>query len=264
MRSRPRVYAAYRSVSLSRFRCHSTQRHGSVPIFPWQARRRQAPPLQRLPAASRALGGRGLLSVGGERGLGRSRMPGGHGGGWWSGSGAAAGQYLTDIRRPGGLGKDPVRAERRAAALAAIDPDWNPRERGTVDWQRHYAYFTQLLVGGARLDDVVPGVTLHGKGIGRWLATQRRDFSKLNTEQQRRLSELGVKKASSRHTHRRSMSARAGAGAEGADGVGPREISPVAGGGAADPIRVVDAVVVVEPAVGAVVDGPGVRAGSHP
>ncbi|MEU9421118.1 helicase associated domain-containing protein, partial [Streptomyces sp. NPDC048272] len=85
---------------------------------------------------------------------------------------------------------------RRARELAAIDPDWNPRDAGwTVDWQRHYAYLAQLLAGGARLDDVVPGVTLHGEDVGRWLATQQRDFSKLNAEQQRRLAELGVKKA---------------------------------------------------------------------
>ncbi|MFD7169521.1 helicase associated domain-containing protein [Streptomyces violascens] len=44
------------------------------------------------------------------------------------------GQWLTNIRRPGGLGKDPVRAERRAAQLAAVDPDWNPASLGwTVD-----------------------------------------------------------------------------------------------------------------------------------
>ncbi|MEU9031936.1 Helicase associated domain protein [Streptomyces sp. NPDC048383] len=108
----------------------------------------------------------------------------------------AIGQWLTNIRRPGGLGKDPDRARRRAEQLAAVDPDWNPRENGwTVDWQRHYAYLAQLLAGGARLDDVVPGVTRHGDDVGRWLATQRRDFSKLNAEQQRRLGELGVKKA---------------------------------------------------------------------
>ncbi|MEV7730475.1 Helicase associated domain protein [Streptomyces sp. NPDC087917] len=108
----------------------------------------------------------------------------------------AIGQWLTNIRRPDGLGKDPDRARRRAAELAAIDPDWNPGENGwTVDWQRHYAYLAQLLAGGARLADAVPGVTRHGEDIGRWLATQRRDFSKLNAEQQRRLGELGVKKA---------------------------------------------------------------------
>ncbi|MGW5852553.1 Helicase associated domain protein [Streptomyces sp. NPDC055254] len=108
----------------------------------------------------------------------------------------ALGQWLTNIRRPGGLGKDPDRARRRADQLAAIDPDWNPREHGwTVDWQRHHAYLTQLLAAGARLDDVVPGVTLHGEDVGRWLTTQRRDFSRLNEEQQRRLGELGVKTA---------------------------------------------------------------------
>ncbi|MFI1653262.1 Helicase associated domain protein [Streptomyces avidinii] len=108
----------------------------------------------------------------------------------------AVGQWLTNIRRPGGLGKDPDRARRRAEKLAAVDPDWNPRETGwTVDWQRHYAYLAQLLAGGARLTAIVPGVTRHGEDVGRWLATQRRDFSKLNEEQQDRLGKLGVKKA---------------------------------------------------------------------
>ncbi|MGW6882655.1 Helicase associated domain protein [Streptomyces goshikiensis] len=71
----------------------------------------------------------------------------------------AIGQWLTDVRRPGGLGKDPERAGRRARELAAVDPDWNPRGHGwTVNWQRHHTYLTQLLTGGARLDDIVPGV----------------------------------------------------------------------------------------------------------
>ncbi|MFD5883296.1 DEAD/DEAH box helicase [Streptomyces yangpuensis] len=103
------------------------------------------------------------------------------------------GQWLTNIRRPGGLGKDPVRAERRAAQLAAIDPDWNPAVLGwTVDWQRHYAYLAQLLAEGARPASVVPGVTRHGDDVGRWLATQRRNWDRLNAEQQRRLGALGV------------------------------------------------------------------------
>ncbi|MDT0347783.1 helicase associated domain-containing protein [Streptomyces litchfieldiae] len=53
--------------------------------------------------------------------------------------GKAVGQWLTNLRRPGGLGKNAERAARRAAQLAAIDPDWNPREPGkgwSVDWQR--------------------------------------------------------------------------------------------------------------------------------
>ncbi|MFE3761154.1 Helicase associated domain protein [Streptomyces sp. NPDC059104] len=108
----------------------------------------------------------------------------------------AVGQWLTNIRRPGGLGKDPARAQRRAAALAAIDPDWNPGERGwTVDWQRHCTYLEQLLDDGARLSAIVPGVTRHGEDIGRWLTTQRHDWSRLNEEQRTRLGGLGVKKA---------------------------------------------------------------------
>ncbi|MGW7189386.1 Helicase associated domain protein [Streptomyces sp. NPDC054838] len=106
----------------------------------------------------------------------------------------ALGQWLTNIRRPGGLGKDTQRARRRAAQLAAIDPDWNPREHGwTVDWQRHYAYLAQLLTDGARLNDVVPGITLHGDDVGRWLTTQQRDWNQLGNEQQRRLGKLGMK-----------------------------------------------------------------------
>ncbi|MFG2622750.1 Helicase associated domain protein [Streptomyces sp. NPDC048507] len=103
------------------------------------------------------------------------------------------GQWLTNVRRPGGLGKDPVRAGRRAAELAAIDPGWNPGAWGwTVDWQRHCAYLAQLLEEGARLADVVPGVTRHGEDVGRWLAGQRRDWDRLSGEQRRRLGALGV------------------------------------------------------------------------
>ncbi|WP_445270747.1 helicase associated domain-containing protein [Streptomyces sp. DSM 41634] len=108
----------------------------------------------------------------------------------------AIGQWLTNVRRPGGLGKDPARAQRRAAALTAIDPDWNPGTLGwTVDWQRHYTYLAQLLAEGARPATIVPGVTRHGEDIGRWLASQRRNWDRLNAEQQHRLAELGVKKA---------------------------------------------------------------------
>ncbi|MCX4539059.1 helicase associated domain-containing protein, partial [Streptomyces sp. NBC_01669] len=106
------------------------------------------------------------------------------------------GQWLTNLRRPGGLGKDPERAARRAKQLAAIDPDWNPGGLGwTVDWQRHYTGLNALLAAGGTLDEILPGVTYRGDDIGRWLARQARDWTQLNTEQQHRLSEMGMKPA---------------------------------------------------------------------
>ncbi|MEU7607276.1 hypothetical protein [Streptomyces sp. NPDC041003] len=64
-----------------------------------------------------------------------------------------------------------MRAKRRTAALAAIDPDWNPGTPGwTVDWHRHYACLAQLLAEGARLTAIAPGVTRHGDDDGRRLA----------------------------------------------------------------------------------------------
>ncbi len=35
------------------------------------------------------------------------------------------GQHLANLRRKGGLGKDPQRAAERAQQLAVIDPDWD-------------------------------------------------------------------------------------------------------------------------------------------
>ncbi|WUT01456.1 Helicase associated domain protein (plasmid) [Streptomyces sp. NBC_00708] len=105
------------------------------------------------------------------------------------------GQWLTNLRRPDGLGKDTGRARRRAEQLAAIDPDWNPRLLGwTVDWQRSYTGLAALLNAGNTLEDVQqPGVTYRGDDIGRWVLRQARDWAQLNTEQQRRLEKLGVR-----------------------------------------------------------------------
>ncbi|MEU0837739.1 Helicase associated domain protein [Streptomyces sp. NPDC005969] len=106
------------------------------------------------------------------------------------------GQWLTNLRRPGGLGKDPERAQRRAKQLAAIDPDWNPGQLGwTVDWQRHHVGLAALLEAGGKLEEILPGVTYRGDDIGRWTVRQARDWARLNPEQQRRLGELGVKPA---------------------------------------------------------------------
>ncbi|WP_107382763.1 helicase associated domain-containing protein [Streptomyces agglomeratus] len=123
------------------------------------------------------------------------------------------GQWLTNLRRPGGLGKDPQRAARRAEQLAAIDPDWNPGALGwTVDWQRHYTGLRALLEPGAAMEDILPGVTWRGKDIGRWVARQIRDWNRLNTEQQWRLEQLGVKPAERAQKTTVHASAQAGAG----------------------------------------------------
>ncbi|WP_326793924.1 helicase associated domain-containing protein [Streptomyces sp. NBC_00841] len=127
------------------------------------------------------------------------------------------GQWLTNLRRPGGLGKDPERAARRAEQLAAIDPDWNPGGLGwTVDWQRHYTGLRVLLAAGGTLDEILPGVTYRGDDIGRWTARQRRDWAQLNTEQQHRLDALGVKPALRRQKTAAPTNAKAGA-AKGSD-----------------------------------------------
>ncbi|GGX57667.1 helicase associated domain-containing protein [Streptomyces noursei] len=67
----------------------------------------------------------------------------------------AVGQWLANLRKPGGLGKDEKRAEVRRQALVAIDPDWNPA--WPIDWQRHYAALADLLDQGATLAEVLPG-----------------------------------------------------------------------------------------------------------
>ncbi|MEV7239601.1 helicase associated domain-containing protein [Streptomyces sp. NPDC051020] len=128
------------------------------------------------------------------------------------------GQWLTNLRRPGGLGKEPERAARRAEQLAAIDPDWNPRVLGwTVDWQRHYVGLGALLKAGARLDEIVPGMTHRGNDIGRWLARQTRDWARLNPEQQHRLGKAGMKPAArAQKTSARTSVKAAGVG-EGSD-----------------------------------------------
>ncbi|MGW0664619.1 Helicase associated domain protein [Streptodolium elevatio] len=99
------------------------------------------------------------------------------------------GQWLSNQRRPGFLDGHPE----RAAALAAIDPDWNPS--WPLDWQRHYAGVRESLAAGAVLDELVPGVTIHGHDIGRWLERQRQPvvWRGLSAGQRERLSELGVK-----------------------------------------------------------------------
>ncbi|MCG3040042.1 Helicase associated domain protein [Streptomyces sp. S1A] len=107
--------------------------------------------------------------------------------------GRPIGQWLTNCRRPGGLGKNPARAAQRAARLAQIDPDWNPAENGwTVDWQRQYAAVRACIDGGATLEEIRPGVTVGGEDIGLWLARQRTQWKRLADGQRERLKALGI------------------------------------------------------------------------
>ncbi|MGP3954126.1 Helicase associated domain protein [Streptomyces sp. 7N604] len=98
------------------------------------------------------------------------------------------GQWLSNLRRPGALAGRPERAE----ALAAIDPDWNPK--WPIDWQRHYTYLRELLASGAELGELLPGVTVHGMDVGRWLERQRQHavWHGLMPEQRQRLDQLGI------------------------------------------------------------------------
>ncbi|MFF9765001.1 MULTISPECIES: DEAD/DEAH box helicase [Streptomyces] len=105
------------------------------------------------------------------------------------------GQLLANLRRKGGLGKNPERAALRAQQLTAIDPDWNCP--WPLDWQRHYRVLADLVDADGSLPEIQPGVLMDGDDIGRWLQRQAQPgtWAQLSTEQQERLSKLGVKPA---------------------------------------------------------------------
>ncbi|GHF75656.1 helicase [Streptomyces mashuensis] len=106
------------------------------------------------------------------------------------------GQHMANLRRKGakmGLGKDPKRAEQRAAQLAAIDPDWDCP--WPLDWQRHYRFLADLVKADGYLPDIAPGVLMDGDDIGKWLQQQKQPavWAQLLPEQQERLTVLGIK-----------------------------------------------------------------------
>lgn len=105
------------------------------------------------------------------------------------------GQHMANLRRKGqknGLGKDPERAAQRAAQLTAIDEDWNCS--WPLDWQRHCRVLADLVDADGHLPDIAPGVLMDGDDLGRWLQQQKQPgtWKQLSTEQQERLSRLGV------------------------------------------------------------------------
>ncbi|MER5556178.1 Helicase associated domain protein [Streptomyces sp. NPDC002793] len=106
--------------------------------------------------------------------------------------GVAVGQWLANLRKAGGLGKDEVRAGERRAALEAIDPEWN--SDWSVDWQRHYSTARALLFEEQGLTEVLPGVLVHGCDVGAWINRQREHavWEGLLPEQRQRLELLGL------------------------------------------------------------------------
>jgi superfamily II DNA or RNA helicase len=105
---------------------------------------------------------------------------------------ALIGQHMANLRRRDGLGKDPENARERAQQLTAIDPDWDCP--WPLDWQRHYRMLADLVDADGNLPDIAPGVLMDSDDIGRWLERQKQPgtWAQLSTEQQERLSKLGV------------------------------------------------------------------------
>ncbi|WP_333740742.1 DEAD/DEAH box helicase [Streptomyces sp. IBSBF 2806] len=106
------------------------------------------------------------------------------------------GQHMANLRRKGaknGLGKDPERAAVRAAQLTEIDPDWDCP--WPLDWQRHYRVLADLVDADGHLPDIAPGVLFEGADLGKWLQRQKNPgtWKLLSSEQQERLSQLGIK-----------------------------------------------------------------------
>nr|WTA00859.1 Helicase associated domain protein [Streptomyces sp. NBC_00857] len=100
------------------------------------------------------------------------------------------GQLIANLRRRGGLGKDTERAAERAEQLAVIDPDWNCP--WPLHWQRHYSVLADLADADGALPEIQPGVLFEGDDLGRWTERQASNWAQLSTEQQKRLTVLGL------------------------------------------------------------------------
>ncbi|WP_338775240.1 Helicase associated domain protein, partial [Streptomyces sp. DG1A-41] len=97
------------------------------------------------------------------------------------------GQWLSNLRRPGALDGHPEWEQ----ALKELDPDWNPA--WPADWQRNYAALRELLRDEDQAD-VLPGVTVHGMDVGRFVQRNRQHtvWTGLTDEQRERLEQLGI------------------------------------------------------------------------
>ncbi|MFD7498271.1 Helicase associated domain protein [Streptomyces sp. NPDC059832] len=105
------------------------------------------------------------------------------------------GQHMANLRRKGGLGKDPQRAAARAEQLTEIDQDWDCP--WPLSWQRHYRVLADLVDADGVLPYIAPGVTFEGDDIGTWRWRQQDvgTWAQLLPEQRERLSALGVRGA---------------------------------------------------------------------
>ncbi|MFD7108428.1 DEAD/DEAH box helicase [Streptomyces celluloflavus] len=79
----------------------------------------------------------------------------------------SVGQWLSNLRRAGALEDHPE----WKTALEAVDKHWDPA--WPAEWQRHYAALRELLTDEEDHCDVLPGFTVHGMDVGKWLAKQR-------------------------------------------------------------------------------------------
>ncbi len=98
------------------------------------------------------------------------------------------GMWLANLRRQGALDDHPE----WKTALEAVDADWNPA--WPAEWQRHYAALRELVRDEEGQADVLPGLTVHGMDIGKWLARQRKPevWQTLTDGQRERLEAVGV------------------------------------------------------------------------
>ncbi|MEU3464806.1 Helicase associated domain protein [Streptomyces sp. NPDC006733] len=98
------------------------------------------------------------------------------------------GMWLANLRRPGALDAHPE----WETALAEVDADWNPV--WPAEWQRHFAALRELVRDEESAADVLPGFTVHGMDVGKWLAKQQTPavWRALTGGQRERLEQFGI------------------------------------------------------------------------
>ncbi|MFE2870328.1 helicase associated domain-containing protein [Embleya sp. NPDC059259] len=111
------------------------------------------------------------------------------------------GQFVANCRRPLESRKNPAPRAQRWERLAAIGPDRNPMGRSdpalrwSLDWQRILATVRLHTESGGSLDELVPGRTIGGEGVGAWLEWQRRCGAGLTPAQREALAGVGMRVA---------------------------------------------------------------------